>query len=95
MSENSQENVESVSNSLAELKTSLRGELITRDDQDAFTTARFRGWNRDLNTRSNPLGFVIASGGAPIIVGAIRVTFWGVIVMALMAGVGRIIGLTV
>lgn len=49
-------------NPLADLKTSLRGELITRDDQEAFTAARFRGWNRDLNTRSNPLGFVIASG---------------------------------
>jgi FAD/FMN-containing dehydrogenase len=49
-------------NSLADLKTNLRGELITRDDQEAFTAARFRGWNRDLNTRSNPLGFVIASG---------------------------------
>ena len=49
-------------NPLADLKTSLRGELIARDDQEAFTAARFRGWNRDLNTRSNPLGFVIASG---------------------------------
>ena len=49
-------------NPLADLKTSLRGELITRDDPEAFTAARFREWNRDLNTRSNPLGFVIASG---------------------------------
>ena len=62
MSENNQEQVESVSNPLAGLKTSLRGELFTRDDQEAFTAARVRGWNRDLNSRSNPLGFMIASG---------------------------------
>jgi FAD/FMN-containing dehydrogenase len=47
---------------LAALKTSLRGELITRDDKDAFNAARSRGWNRDLNTRVNPLGFVVVSG---------------------------------
>jgi FAD/FMN-containing dehydrogenase len=47
---------------LAGLKPSLRGELITRDDKDAFNAARFRGWNRDLNTRVNPLGFVVVSG---------------------------------
>ena len=28
-------------NSLAGLKASLRGELITRDDKEAFTAARF------------------------------------------------------
>ena len=49
-------------NSLAGLRASLRGELITRDDKEAFTAARFRGWNRDLNARANPLGFVVASG---------------------------------
>jgi FAD/FMN-containing dehydrogenase len=49
-------------NPLAGLKASLRGELITRDDEDAFNAARFRGWNRDLNTRVNPLGFVVVSG---------------------------------
>ena len=49
-------------NPLAGLKASLRGQLITRDDKDAFTTARLRGWNHDLNTRANPLGFVLASG---------------------------------
>jgi FAD/FMN-containing dehydrogenase len=47
---------------LAGLKASLRGELITRDDKDAFAAARFRGWNRDLNARTNPLGFVVVSG---------------------------------
>ncbi len=35
---------------------------ITRDDEEAFSVARFRGWNHDLNIRANPLGFVIASG---------------------------------
>jgi FAD/FMN-containing dehydrogenase len=49
-------------NPLAGLKPSLRGELITRDDKDAFNAARYRGWNRDLNTRVNPLGFVVVSG---------------------------------
>jgi hypothetical protein len=49
-------------NPLAGLRASLRGELITRDDKDAFDAARFRGWNRDLNTRVNPLGFVVVSG---------------------------------
>jgi FAD/FMN-containing dehydrogenase len=49
-------------NPLAGLKPSLRGDLITRDDKDAFNAARFRGWNRDLNTRVNPLGFVVVSG---------------------------------
>ena len=49
-------------NPLSNLKPSLRGALITRDDEEAFSVARFRGWNHDLNTRANPLGFVIASG---------------------------------
>ena len=49
-------------NVLADLKTTLRGELITRADEEAFTAARSRGWNRDLNLQANPLGFVIASG---------------------------------
>ena len=49
-------------NPLSNLKPSLRGALITRDDEEAFNVARFRGWNHDLNTRANPLGFVIASG---------------------------------
>jgi FAD binding domain len=49
-------------NPLSNLKPALRGALITRDDEEAFSAARFRGWNRDLNTRANPLGFVIASG---------------------------------
>ena len=49
-------------NVFADLKTTLRGELITRADEEAFTAARSRGWNRDLNIHANPLGFVIASG---------------------------------
>jgi VIT1/CCC1 family predicted Fe2+/Mn2+ transporter len=32
------------------------------------------------------------TGGAPIAVGAIRVTFWGALAMALTAGVGRLFG---
>jgi FAD/FMN-containing dehydrogenase len=47
---------------LAGLKASLRGELITREDKQAFDAARFRGWNHDLNTRVKPLGFVVVSG---------------------------------
>jgi hypothetical protein len=54
-------------NVLADLKTTLRGELITRSDDEAFTTARSRGWNHDLNTHANPLGFVIASGVRDIV----------------------------
>ena len=54
-------------NSLADLRASLRGELITRDDKEAFTAARFRGWNRDLNARASPLGFVVASGVRDIV----------------------------
>ena len=49
-------------NPLSGLQGALRGELITRDNEEAFASARFRGWNRDLSRRSNPLGFVVASG---------------------------------
>ena len=49
-------------NVLADLKATLRGELITRAAEEAFTAARSRGWNHDLNAHANPLGFVIASG---------------------------------
>ena len=39
------------------------------------------------------LGSIAArAGGAPMTVGAIRVTFWGALAMALTAGVGRIFG---
>ncbi len=54
-------------NRLADLKASVRGQLITRDDKDAFAAARFRGWNRDLNLRANPLGFVVVSGVRDIV----------------------------
>ncbi len=37
-------------------------------------------------------GVAARAGGAPITVGAIRVTFWGALAMALTAGVGRIFG---
>ncbi len=49
-------------NPLSGLRGALRGELITRNNEEAFASARFRGWNRDLSRRSNPLGFVVASG---------------------------------
>ena len=37
-------------------------------------------------------GIAARTGGAPITVGAFRVTFWGALAMALTAGVGRIFG---
>lgn len=37
-------------------------------------------------------GIAASAGGASITVGAIRVTFWGALAMALTAGVGRIFG---
>lgn len=37
-------------------------------------------------------GVAARIGGAPITVGAIRVTFWGALAMALTAGVGRLFG---
>ena len=37
-------------------------------------------------------GIAARAGGASIAVGAIRVTFWGALAMALTAGVGRIFG---
>lgn len=37
-------------------------------------------------------GLAARTGGAPVIVGAIRVTFWGTLAMALTAAVGRIFG---
>jgi len=37
-------------------------------------------------------GVAARAGGAPIIAGAIRVTFWGALAMALTAGVGRMFG---
>ena len=49
-------------NPLSGLQGALRGELITRNNEEAFASARFRGWNRDLGRRSNPLGFAVASG---------------------------------
>jgi hypothetical protein len=54
-------------NRLVSLKPSIRGDVITRDDKDAFAAARFRGWNHDLNVRANPLGFVVASGVRDIV----------------------------
>ena len=49
-------------NRLEGLRPALSGELVTRENKEAFEAARFRGWNRDLNTRVTPLGFVVASG---------------------------------
>jgi VIT1/CCC1 family predicted Fe2+/Mn2+ transporter len=37
-------------------------------------------------------GLAARAGGAPISVGAFRVTFWGALAMALTAGVGRLFG---
>lgn len=37
-------------------------------------------------------GIAARAGGAPVSVGAIRVTFWGALAMALTAGVGSIFG---
>jgi len=54
-------------NPLSGLERALRGALITRDDAEAFAAARSRGWNRDLNRRANPLGFVVASGVRDIV----------------------------
>ena len=52
---------------LSELASALRGKLITRDDQETFRAARMRGWNRDLNTRANPLAFAVVSGVRDIV----------------------------
>jgi len=54
-------------NPLSGLQETLRGKLITREDKHAFASARFRGWNRDLNRRSKPRGFVVASGVRDIV----------------------------
>ena len=40
-------------------------------------------------------GVAARTGGASMTVGAIRVTFWGALAMALTAGVGRIVGVVV
>jgi VIT1/CCC1 family predicted Fe2+/Mn2+ transporter len=37
-------------------------------------------------------GLAARAGGAPVLVGAVRVTFWGALAMALTAGVGRLFG---
>jgi FAD/FMN-containing dehydrogenase len=52
---------------LASLKAALRGALITSEDKDAFTAARSRGWNRDLNLRANPRAFAVVSGVRDIV----------------------------
>lgn len=52
---------------LSSLKEAVRGNVITRDDEEAFASARFRGWNHDLNRRATPLGFVVASGVRDIV----------------------------
>jgi hypothetical protein len=54
-------------NPLSGLREVVRGDLFTRDDEEAFAAARFRGWNHDLNRRSNPLAFVVASGVRDIV----------------------------
>ena len=42
------------------------------------------------------LGAIAArTGGAPVMTGAVRVTFWGALAMALTAGVGRLFGVAV
>ncbi len=51
-----------LTNQLDGLKAALRGQLITRADEEEFAAARFRGWNHDLNVRADPLGFAIVSG---------------------------------
>jgi len=43
---------------LGDFTSTLRGDLITRDKEEAFRAARLRGWNGDLNTRAKPLAFV-------------------------------------
>ena len=52
---------------LSTLKGVVRGNVVTRDDEEAFASARFRGWNHDLNRRAMPLGFVVASGVRDIV----------------------------
>lgn len=37
-------------------------------------------------------GLAAQTGGAPVVAGALRVTFWGTLAMALTAGVGRLFG---
>ncbi len=37
-------------------------------------------------------GLAARTGGAPIVAGALRVTFWGALAMAITAGVGRLFG---
>jgi len=37
-------------------------------------------------------GLAARTGGAPLVAGALRVTFWGTLAMALTAGVGRLFG---
>lgn len=40
-------------------------------------------------------GLAARAGGAPIVVGAVRVTFWGALAMVLTAAVGRLFGVVV
>ena len=40
-------------------------------------------------------GVAARAGGAKIIVGAARVTFWGALAMALTAGIGELVGTVV
>jgi FAD/FMN-containing dehydrogenase len=54
-------------NPLDSLRGALRGALITRDDKEAFAAARSRGWNRELNSRANPLAFAVVSGVRDIV----------------------------
>jgi vacuolar iron transporter family protein len=37
-------------------------------------------------------GLAARAGGAGVAIGAIRVTFWGALAMALTAGIGRLFG---
>jgi VIT1/CCC1 family predicted Fe2+/Mn2+ transporter len=39
-------------------------------------------------------GTAAYAGGAPIVRGAVRVSFWGAIAMGLTAGIGRLFGTT-
>ena len=54
--------------------------------------AQAQVWRQDVEGSLGAGGLAARAGGAGVKVGAIRVTFWGALAMAVTAGVGALFG---
>jgi VIT1/CCC1 family predicted Fe2+/Mn2+ transporter len=66
---------------------------IHRTDRVGWLRAAVLGANDGIvSTASLVLGVAAHMGGAPVVAGAWRVTFWGALAMAVTAGIGALFG---